>query len=120
MGAVESVLLVMWVGVKTIVGGPEVIRLTQMCILRGQKRLPVVPKASDQPVNLAVESVLLVAVVAPPIRLLVVNLAVESVLLVMWVGVKTIVGGPEGIRLTQMCILRGQKRLSVVPKASDQ
>ena len=38
----------------------------------------------------------------------------------MWVGVKTIVGGPEGIRLTQMCILRGQKRLSVVPKASDQ
>ena len=63
---------------------------------------------------------LLVAVVAPPIRLLVVKLAVESVLLVMWVGVKTIVGGPEGIRLTQMCVLRGQKRLSVVPKASDQ
>ena len=38
----------------------------------------------------------------------------------MWVGVKTIVGGPEGIRQYQMCILRGQKRLSVVPKASDQ
>jgi len=38
----------------------------------------------------------------------------------MWVRVKTIVGGPEGIRLTQMCILRGQRRLSVVPKASDQ